>query len=85
MKVDQETSLAAGHVNTHAPEHFEDCLSDESRAAWRIHNILSFVVEAIPEDGLNDLPLKSTLVDLMVDSEKLANRLMDLAELVPHK
>jgi hypothetical protein len=65
--------------NMHALPKIEEFLCDESRLAWKIHNILAFMRVALDEDTTDGLPVKCTVTDLSIDMEKLATNLMDLA------
>jgi len=53
-------------------------LDDESAAAWQVFNVLTFMVEAVPDDKIDCLPIRCTLVNLREQMEKLAMTLMDL-------
>lgn len=53
-------------------------LDKESVATWDVFNVLAFMVEALPGDKRDDLPVRSTLVNLREQTEKLATALMDL-------
>jgi hypothetical protein len=62
----------------------DELLCDESRFAWKIHNVLAFMCAALDEDTTHSLPVKCTVTDLSVDSEKLAISLMDLVSVARH-
>ncbi|ASW00158.1 hypothetical protein [Paraburkholderia aromaticivorans] len=59
-------------------ERVERDLSDHSRWAWKVYNVLAFMSEAIDDDRQGELPVRCTVVDLRQDVEKLATDLMDL-------
>jgi len=59
-------------------ERVESLLQEHSSRAWRVHNTLAFMVESLPDDKLDGLPVRCTLVELREDVEKLAASLMDL-------
>jgi hypothetical protein len=46
--------------------------------AWRIHNVLAFMTEALPDDKVGELPVRCTVTDLRCDMDALATKLMDL-------
>ncbi|NIF78897.1 hypothetical protein F3J20_16135 [Paraburkholderia sp. Cy-641] len=56
-------------------EHF---LATQSRFAWKIYNVIAFMVEAVPDDAAGALPIRCTLMDLREDIDKLATSLMDV-------
>jgi len=58
-------------------ERVEGRLNDNSSLAWQVHDVLAFVVEALPEDMDNELPTRCTLTRLREDMKKLASSLMD--------
>ncbi|WP_155635463.1 hypothetical protein [Burkholderia cepacia] len=58
-----------------------DCLLvDEVASAWKVHNMLAFMVEALPDDVEGALPVHCTLVDLKFDMDKLATSLMGIGD-----
>lgn len=63
-----------------AMKHVRDLLITKSAEVWRIYNVLSFMVEALPEDKPGDLPVHCTLVDLREELEKLASGLMEITD-----
>lgn len=52
--------------------------------AWKIYNVVAFMIEALPDDGRDDLPVKCTLIDLHGDLHRLGERLMDFVHRVKH-
>ncbi|CAB3782160.1 hypothetical protein [Paraburkholderia fynbosensis] len=62
----------------------DEFLCDESRFAWKIHNVLAFMRAALDEDPADGLPVKCTVTDLDIDVEKLATNLMDLVHKARH-
>jgi len=65
-------------TNDRILERVDDMLLNDSRRAWKIHNILEFMVAALPADDADALPTHCTLVDLRSEMEQLASSLMDL-------
>ncbi|UJH72592.1 hypothetical protein [Burkholderia cenocepacia] len=63
-----------------AVKHVRDLLVSKSAEAWRIYNVLAFMVEALPEDKSGELPVHCTLVDLREELEKLASGLMEISD-----
>ncbi|KVH02764.1 hypothetical protein WS84_04180 [Burkholderia anthina] len=63
-----------------AVKHVRDLLITKSAEAWKIYNVLSFMVEALPEDKPGELPVHCTLVDLREELEKLASGLMEITD-----
>ncbi|MFM0724822.1 hypothetical protein PQQ53_14155 [Paraburkholderia strydomiana] len=63
----------------------DEFLCDESRFAWKIHNVLAFMRAALDEDPVDGLPVKCTVTDLNIDVEKLATSLMDLVHKARHE
>lgn len=59
-------------------ERAEKLLVQKSHSAWKIYNIIAFMVEALPEDAADALPTRCTLADVRGDIEELATSLMDL-------
>lgn len=59
-------------------ERIDELLRAKSALAWKIHNTLAFMAEALNEDGTDELPVKCTIVDLRDDVDQLASDLMDL-------
>ncbi|MFM0013720.1 hypothetical protein [Paraburkholderia sediminicola] len=59
-------------------ERVESLLADDSSRAWKIHNVLAFMVLALPDDTTESLPVRCTLVELREDMKNLAANLMDL-------
>lgn len=59
-------------------ERIETFVQDDSRFAWKIYNVLAWMVEGLPDDAAGALPMRCTVVDLRQDVEKLATSLMDL-------
>lgn len=67
-----------------ALERVEACLQVDSRFAWKIYNVLAWMVEALPDDASDALPMRCTVVDLRQDVEKLVTSLMDLSDRARH-
>ncbi|APD35652.1 hypothetical protein BOC60_12075 [Burkholderia pseudomallei] len=59
-------------------------LIEKSCAAWKLHNMLAFMVEALPEDEPNGLPTRCALVELRQDMDELATSLQDLVHHARH-
>lgn len=57
-----------------------DELAKESAFAWKIYNTLVFMVQALPTDTADGLPVQCTLADMRCDMDKLATSLMNLAD-----
>ncbi|WP_155257356.1 MULTISPECIES: hypothetical protein [Burkholderia] len=57
----------------------EGFLVKESALAWKLHNVLAFMVEAVPSDAPDGLPVQCMLADLRNDMDELATRLQGLA------
>jgi hypothetical protein len=55
-------------------------LNKETAFAWKIHNTLAFMVEALPVDLSGGLPTQCMLRDLQGDMDKLATNLMELED-----
>lgn len=66
----QDSELALSRV--------EGFLVKESAFAWKLHNVLSFMVEAVPHDKPDGLPVQCMLADLRRDMDQLATSLQDL-------
>ncbi|MCA8275253.1 hypothetical protein LGN17_22460 [Burkholderia sp. AU30280] len=65
-------------------DRFERALNHETCIAWKIHNTLAFMVEALPEDTEGSLPTACLLRELQTDLGKLATTLGDLPWKVRH-
>ncbi|AXF07289.1 hypothetical protein CUJ91_04665 [Paraburkholderia graminis] len=61
-------------------ERFGKVLEQKSRATWKVHNVVAFMVEALPDDAAGALPTRCTLVDVRDEMEQLAMSLRDLAD-----
>lgn len=61
-----------------AVKHVRDLLITKSAEAWRVYNVLTFMVEALPADKQGELPVQCTLADLRQEVEKLASDLMEI-------
>ena len=59
-------------------QRLEKLISDKSSLAWKLHNVLAFMVEALDEDKPGELPVRNTLIDLRCDMDDLATSLQDL-------
>lgn len=55
-------------------------LGEKSAHLWKIHNVLAFIVEALPDDTAAGLPLQNTLMDIRCDIEQLAETLQDAVD-----
>ncbi|WP_107152649.1 hypothetical protein [Trinickia symbiotica] len=55
-----------------------DKISDLASRAWNIHNITAFMSEALADDALGALPVRSTIFQLREMSSELALGIMDL-------
>jgi len=53
-------------------------LNEQSEFAWRIQNLLAFMVQALPDDEIDALPVKCALINAATDMYKLAETLMDV-------
>lgn len=56
----------------------EELICRVSGQAWKIHNVLAFMAEALPDDTQENLPVRCTVADLRFDMNELATGLMDL-------
>lgn len=75
-------SIAADDV---VLQRLEKLISDKSSFAWKLHNVLAFMVEALPDDEADcRLPMRCTLIDLRCDMEQLASSLQDLVHHARH-
>jgi hypothetical protein len=59
-------------------ERLEALLLEQCSLAWKVHNVLAFMAEALPEDQLGALPVKCTIMELRDDVHKLGEALLDL-------
>lgn len=59
-------------------------INDETSAAWRIHNTLAFMAEAISDDKVDELPVKCTLINLRDDMNQFLENLMNLVHEAEH-
>ncbi|VBO91404.1 MULTISPECIES: hypothetical protein [Burkholderia] len=59
-------------------------LIEKSGTAWRLYNMLAFMVEALPEDKPNELPTRCALVELRQDMDQLATGLQCLVHHARH-
>ncbi|PMS32802.1 hypothetical protein B0G57_1216 [Trinickia symbiotica] len=55
-----------------------DKINDLASRAWNIHNITAFMVEALPDDALGALPVRSAICQLREMSSELAMDIMEL-------
>lgn len=53
-------------------------LNDICVSVWGIHNVIQFMAEALPDDGREGLPIKSTLFMLQDMASKAATEISDL-------
>ncbi|MDR7006065.1 hypothetical protein [Paraburkholderia strydomiana] len=61
-------------------ERLANLLAQKFRLAWKIFNVVAFMVEALPDDAAGALPTRCTLVDVRDETEQLAVSLRDLAD-----
>ena len=59
-------------------ERIDDLLTDQTALAFKMQGLLQFMVEALPDDGRDELPVKCTLTHLRDDMMQLAEKLADL-------
>jgi hypothetical protein len=59
-------------------ERIDDLLTDQTAIAFKMQGLLQFMVEALPDDGRDELPVKCTLMHLRDDMMQLAEKLADL-------
>jgi hypothetical protein len=57
----------------------EEKLRNLENDAWNLHNIMSFMAEALPEDTNESLPVRCTLFHLRELTASLASKLGDEA------
>ncbi|KWA12650.1 hypothetical protein WL26_14690 [Burkholderia cepacia] len=62
----------------------EKLISDKSNFAWKLHNVLAFMVEALDDDKPGTLPVRCTLSDLQCDMDELATSLQDIVATARH-
>ncbi|WP_155755345.1 hypothetical protein [Burkholderia multivorans] len=65
-------------------QRLEKLISDRSCFAWKLHNVLAFMVEALDDDREGALPVRSTLIELRCDMDKLATSLQNLVWSASH-
>lgn len=58
-------------------QRLDKLIGEKSALAWKMHNLLAFMVEALPDDEGDALPVQCTLIDLRNDMEQLATSLQD--------
>lgn len=93
MRINQESSPASSGVDQDLRQlnqrvvsceqeiaDIKDLLVDKTSEAWKLYNILEFMVAAIPEDQPGGLPVQCTLVDLREDARNLAIGLMEIRD-----
>jgi hypothetical protein len=59
-------------------------VTDQTVLAFKMQGLLQFMVEALPDDGQDDLPVKCALTHLRDDMLQLAEKLMDLVHEAEH-
>ena len=59
-------------------DRLEAMLIEQCSLAWKAHNVLAFMAEALPDDQMGALPVKSTILELRDDVHKLGEALLDL-------
>lgn len=55
-------------------------VGEKSALAWKPHNVLAFIVEALPDDTADGLPVQNTPIDIRCDTEELATSLQDAVD-----
>lgn len=63
-----------------AVKHVRELLAAKAGDAWKVYNVLTFMVEALPADKPGELPIQCTLAELRQDLEKLASALMEITD-----
>lgn len=74
---------AAANVRT--LNRIEELILQASRKAWKVHNMLAFMADALPDDTQESLPVRCTTADLRFDMNELATDLMDLVWRARHE
>ncbi|MCA8435345.1 hypothetical protein [Burkholderia seminalis] len=80
MANSNSTPAQAAPENATELAQLDRLLVDQIGSAWKIHNTLAFMVEALPDDVESALPVHCTLVDLKLDMDKLASAMMNLGD-----
>ncbi|KUY52384.1 hypothetical protein [Burkholderia sp. RF2-non_BP3] len=65
-------------------QRLEKLISEKSALAWKMHNTLAFMAQALPEDEPTGLPVQNALDDMRRDMEQLAVSLQDLVHHARH-
>lgn len=65
-----------------ASNRVDTLLNAEAVSAWKIHDTLAFMIEALPADKPGGLPLQCLLMHLHTDMNKLASNLGSLGDLI---
>jgi hypothetical protein len=76
----QKPQAHPGDMSSSDPllERLDKLLGQKSVLAWKLHNVLAFMVEALPTDTEDGLPTQCMLVELRCDMDQLASGLQDL-------
>jgi methyl-accepting chemotaxis protein len=67
-------------TSTEMVERIAERINEETSAAWRIHNTLAFMAEAVSDDAAGELPVRCTLINLRDDMNQFLENLMDLVQ-----
>lgn len=77
----QKSRAHPGYANSDPLlKRLDKLLGEKARAAWKLHNVLAFMVNALPEDTPDGLPTRCTVIDLRRDMDHLASSLSDLQD-----
>jgi hypothetical protein len=57
-----------------------ELVGEKSALAWKMYNVLAFVIEALPDDTAAGLPVQNTLIDIRCELEELATSLQDAVD-----
>ncbi|PTB24476.1 hypothetical protein C9I56_33465 [Paraburkholderia caribensis] len=68
---------ALAQTNGSELERLQKIVGALSVSAWKIHNVLAFMVAALADDDEGQLPIRSTLILMKQDVDALATSLMD--------
>lgn len=63
-----------------ALKRLDKLIGNKSLAAWELHNVITFMVNALPEDTAEGLPTLCTLRALRRDMKHLASSLSDIQD-----
>lgn len=76
---EQFQAISQPQDSDRAPSRADGFLVKETALAWKLHNVLTFMVEAVPSDEPDGLPVQCMLADLRKDMDQLATSLQGLA------